>query len=127
MKQKSIESPKKNTVKRVLLAALLVAPVVATLVYTPVFAEECKTGILPDTWCGEDGMKQMIIDVIKIISALVWVLGAIFITICGVIWMTAADDPGKVATAKKRILEISIGMIFFLAIDIVAYLLGIGG
>lgn len=68
----------------------------------------------------------MVKDIIWILSCLIWVLGGIFIVVCGVIWMTAADDPGKVATAKRRILEITIGMILFIAINVVINFLGIG-
>jgi biotin transporter BioY len=115
----------KNTKKRMMITVAFLAPVIVALIGTPVFAD-CETGILPVRWCDDTkGLQYMIADIIRILSALVWVLGGVFIVICGVIWMTAMDDPGKVATAKKRILEIVVGMIAFLAIDLIIYWLGI--
>lgn len=116
----------KNNKQRIMIMAAFLAPILVALIGTPVFAE-CETGILPKYWCDDDkGLQYMIVDIIKVLSALVWVLGGVFIVICGFIWMTATDDPGKVATAKKRILEIVIGMIAFLLIDVIIVWLGIG-
>lgn len=123
MIQKSNKS--RNNMRRLMLCAAFLAPVIATLISVPVFAE-CDTGILPKKWCEENGLMVMVKDIIWILSCLIWVLGGIFIVICGVIWMTAADDPGKVATAKRRILEITIGIILFIAINVVINFLGIG-
>jgi len=111
--------------RRMMLCAALLAPVIATIITVPVFAD-CETGILPDDWCKDGGLMVMVKDIIWIMSLLVWILGGVFITICGVIWMTATDDPGKVATAKRRILEIAIGIILFVAINVVINFLGIG-
>lgn len=123
MIQKSNKS--RNNMRRLMLCAAFLTPVIATLISVPVFAD-CDTGILPKKWCGDDGLMIMVKDIIWILSCLIWVLGGIFIVICGVIWMTAADDPGKVATAKRRILEITIGIILFIAINVVINFLGIG-
>lgn len=123
MIQKSNKS--RNNMRRMMLWAALLAPVIATVITAPAFAE-CETGILPDDWCKDGGLMVMVKDIIWIMSLLVWILGGVFITVCGVIWMTAADDPGKVATAKRRILEITIGIILFVAINVVINFLGIG-
>ena len=39
------------------------------------------------------------------------VAGTIGIIICGVLWMTARDNEAQVATAKRRLLEIVIGIV----------------
>jgi len=79
----------------------------------------CKTGILPQSWCGSDGIKHMIQDIADILVALIFVAGTGFIIYSGFIWATAGDNPSRVATAKKRILEIVIGLAFFILIDLV--------
>lgn len=115
----------KSNKSRLKVLAAFCAPMLVALVSTPVFAKDCQTGILPQTWCEDGGLMVMIKDIIWILSVLVWILGSIFIGISGFIWMTATDDPGKVATAKKRILEIVIGMLAFLLLDVIAQYLGI--
>ena len=77
------------------------------------------TSILPASWCnkenpeslGESGIVKMVKFVISVMTGAVVVAGTIGIIICGVLWMTARDNQTQVATAKRRLLEIVIGMV----------------
>ena len=85
----------------------------------------CETGILPDKWCGDDGIENMIKDIAGILTALIFIAGTGFIVYSGFIWATAGDNPSRVATAKKRILEIVIGLVFFMLINVlIQFLIG---
>ena len=88
---------------------------------------KCETIILPQSWCDDDsgdGIKNMIKFVVDLLAGGVVVVGTIGIVICGYIWMTARDNEAQVAKAKKRLIEIVIGMAVFVAIDLVVNLLG---
>lgn len=78
----------------------------------------CQTGILPQSWCGDKGIETMIQDLANILTALIFIAGTGFIVYSGFIWATAGDNPSRVATAKKRILEIVIGLVFFMLINV---------
>lgn len=78
----------------------------------------CETGILPKDWCGDHGIEKMIQDLANILTALIFIAGTGFIVYSGFIWATAGDNPSRVATAKKRILEIVIGLVFFMLINV---------
>lgn len=84
----------------------------------------CQTGILPQSWC-DQGIEQMIKDVAGILTALIFIAGTGFIVYSGFIWATAGDNPSRVATAKKRIVEIVIGLVFFMLINVlIQFLIG---
>lgn len=149
-KQSAKESNKFGSVKKKFFALAIMMAVFSSLFvgYTNVYADpdpagsntttttggsgsttssstgNCKTGILPQSWC-DQGIEQMIKDVASILTALIFVAGTGFIVYAGFIWATAGDNPSRVATAKKRILEIVIGMVFFLLINLlIQFLIG---
>ncbi|MBR6811054.1 hypothetical protein IKM56_01270 [Candidatus Saccharibacteria bacterium] len=147
-KQSTKESNKFGSVKKKFFALAIMMAVFSSLFvgYTNVYADpaasntttttggsgsttssstgNCKTGILPQSWC-DQGIEQMIKDVASILTALIFVAGTGFIVYAGFIWATAGDNPSRVATAKKRILEIVIGMVFFLLINLlIQFLIG---
>ena len=69
------------------------------------------TSILPDSWCNnEDSVTNIIKAVIAIMSGGVGVLAVLGLVICGFIWMTARDNEAQVTMAKKRMLDIVIGL-----------------
>ena len=89
-------------------------------------SDDC-TSLLPADWCtpdSGDGIKKMVKFVVDLLAGGVVVVGTIGIVICGYIWMTARDNEAQVAKAKKRLVEIVIGMVVFVAIDLVVNLLG---
>lgn len=119
-KRSTNESKKLSKSRKYFFGSAAVMSVISSLFlgYKNVFAAECKTGILPQRWCNtDDGIKNMIQDIANVITALIFVAATGFIIYSGFIWATAADNPSRVATAKKRILEIVIGLIFFILID----------
>lgn len=82
-------------------------------------------------FCPADGDNgQALINLIKflinILAAGVVIAGAIGIVICAVMWLTARDNEGQVARAKERLLQVVIGMILFILIDVIINLL-VGG
>lgn len=72
--------------------------------------EPC-TSILPNAWCNnENSITSIIKAVIAILSGGVGVLAVLGLVICGFIWMTARDNEAQVTMAKKRMLDIVIGL-----------------
>lgn len=101
------------------LAAVICAAFVTIAIARPTYAD-CNTGVLPQKWCDGEGDKS---GIMVMLEDLVWIVGSIagvvavpFIAMAGFTWMTATDDPGKVQAAKKRILEIVIGLIIYVLI-----------
>lgn len=104
------------------LAAVICAVITTVAISQPTFAE-CSTGVLPQAWCDGDGNKTgievMLGDLVWIIGSIAGVVAVPFIAMAGFTWMTATDDPGKVQAAKKRILEIVIGLIIYVCIGLI--------
>ena len=142
-KQSTKESNKFGSVKKKFFALAIMMAVLSSLFvgYTNVYADpaasgsgssstsgsgaSCETGILPDKWCGDKGIENMIKDIAGILTALIFIAGTGFIVYSGFIWATAGDNPSRVATAKKRILEIVVGLVFFMLINIlIQFLIG---
>ena len=85
-------------------------------------AGDC-TSILPSSWCNsKDGISSVVSMVIAILTGAVVIAGTIGIIICGVMWMTAADNEGQVVMAKKRILDIVIGVVAWVLLALLANL-----
>lgn len=77
------------------------------------------TSILPASWCNKgsdnqnsaNGIGYVIKLIIGIMTGAIVVAGTIGIVICGILWMTARDNESQVVTAKRRLLEIVIGLV----------------
>ena len=84
------------------------------------------TSILPPSWCNKDnpdslqenGIVSMVKFVLSVMTGAVVVAGSIGIVICGILWMTARENETQVATAKRRLLEIVIGIIAWALISV---------
>lgn len=104
------------------LAAIVCAAFVTVAIAKPTFAE-CATGVLPQKWCDGEGNKTgievMLEDLVWIVGSIAGVIAVPFIAMAGFTWMTATDDPGKVQAAKKRILEIVVGLIVYVFIGLI--------
>lgn len=88
----------------------------------PVNEGDC-TSILPNAWCeGDDGIQQIIRLIILILTGSVVVAGTVGIIICGFLWMTARENEQQVATAKKRMLDIIIGVVAWVLLALLANL-----
>ena len=83
---------------------------------------EC-TSILPGNWCeSEDGINSVISMVVAILTGAVVVAGTIGIIICGFLWMTARENEAQVVMAKKRMLDIVIGIVAWVLLALLANL-----
>ena len=100
------------------LAAVICAAFVTVAIARPTYAD-CTTGVLPQSWCGDKGIENMLKDLVWIIGSVAGAVAVPFIAIAGFTWMTATDDPGKVQAAKKRILEIVVGLIVYVFVGLI--------
>lgn len=82
--------------------------------------------ILPQDIC-DGGIWGIIGLVIQILTYAIGVLATVGIVISAVQYTTAGDDPGKVATAKKRMIEIAIGVVAYAFMATIAQFLIPGG
>ncbi len=109
-----------NNKKYLKIAAIALFAVVLTGVATlsmsqPAFAD-CETAILPESWCNDsgdlsdNGIMQMVRFVVSLLSGGVTLVGVIGIIICGVMYLTARDNEAQVAKAKKRLIDVVIGV-----------------
>ena len=85
-------------------------------------SKDC-TSILPKSWCseGEDGksLKSLLNVILNVITAGVTVLGILGVTIAGIQYATARDNEAQVVAAKKRILEVVIGLALWILFGVV--------
>ena len=98
--------------------ALLAAGVVAAFAM-PNFAAaaSCKTTVLPQALCDDpswDNFIKTLKAITKALTAGVSVLATIGILICGFFWMTAKDNANQVATVKRRLVDIVIGLVVWI-------------
>ncbi len=87
--------------------------------------EGACTSLLPNSWCSSkdgSGIQEIVSLVIAVLTGGVIVAGTIGIIYCGVMWMTARDNENQVATAKRRMMEIVIGIIAWVLIYALANL-----
>ena len=79
-------------------------------------------------FCPQDGdngdaIVELFKFVVNILAAGVVVAGTIGIIICSMMWMTARENENQVRKAKTRLVEIVIGMVLFIMIDLVINML----
>ena len=85
---------------------------------------DSKCATILQAFCPSDGDNgEAIINLVKFVinmlAAGVVVAGTIGIVICAVMWITAGSSTTQVEKAKKRLLEIVIGMALFVMIDVI--------
>lgn len=94
--------------------------VLATLVaVAPASAIECIdapapakcSSILPEEWCEEGGVIEILDLVLNILTAGISVLAVVGIVITAVQWITARDKEDQIKKAKSRLLNIVIGLV----------------
>ncbi|MBP5656552.1 hypothetical protein J6X15_03145 [Candidatus Saccharibacteria bacterium] len=106
------------------VAAINVAMIGGNLAYAgenvkiePEHDQQCAT--ILKNWCsgaesnGEQTIKDIIIFVIGVLSIGIGVLATIGIIICGYLIMTARDNEQQITKAKKRLMEIVIGIVIW--------------
>ena len=101
--------------KIILTVCALVAVIgIGLMISAPAFAEENCTNVLDNSWCDESegkGIKNLVMLIINILTAGLFVAATAGIVWCGAQIITARDDPAQVAKARKRIIEIVIGLV----------------
>jgi len=98
--------------KKVIFGTLLSLGLAVLITSGSVFAA-CQTAILPESWCGEEGIWRILEFVIGILTVGVGILATVGLIISGIQYTTAGDSTEKTAKAKKRIFEIVIGLIAY--------------
>lgn len=78
---------------------------------------------------GEEGGSVFYVlrTVLQILSAGVGVLGILGVVIAGLMYLTARDNEAQVATAKKRLMSVAVGMLLFAVLGVGASWLMPGG
>ena len=90
--------------------------------------KEYKCATILSFWCkdaesnGDTTIRTIIEFVATTMTIGIVVLGTIGLILCGYTIMTARDDEAKIAKAKKRIIEIVIGLILWTLIDLIVSL-----
>ncbi len=79
-------------------------------------------------FCPEDGdngdaIVELFKFVVNLMAAGVVVAGTIGIIVCSIMWMTARENENQVRKAKTRLVEVVIGMVLFIMIDLVINML----
>lgn len=84
---------------------------------------ECAT--ILSAWCHKDsdeGIREIIRFIINILTGAIVVAGTVGLIVCGILWMTARENESQVVTAKKRMLDIVIGVVAWILIYALANL-----
>lgn len=113
--------------KRILLGIILVATMVCGgMVARPAFAdgETCTNKAQTTILNGEEacidgegsGIKSLLALIVDIMMAGAGILGVIGVVIVGIQYLTAAGNEEKTRKAKRRLLEIVIGVVTFIAL-----------
>ena len=108
----------------IILFGLMASLYVGLAAAEPVFADSQQkcVSILPESWCNEEkgeGIKDIIRLGANILMMGVGVAATVGIVICGVQIMTARDDPAQVQKARKRMIEIAIGLAAWALITVI--------
>lgn len=87
---------------------------------------ECTT-ILDAKYCNDDGsgimLLQLLRDILGIFVVGIGVMGTIGIIVCGILILTAGDNPEKVKKAKQRLIDVVIGVVLAVLLTGLGYLL----
>ena len=110
----------KKTFWKKIVAVVMTVAVLATAMPVRVWAdEECQNGIKTNLFgCIEDdkdgkAMFTILGIVLNVLTVGVGVLGVLGIVISGVQYLTARDNEAQMAKARKRILEVVIGLVVY--------------
>ena len=123
----------KSIIKKITIAlcALFAVVAIGFVMSEPVFADDDDcTSILPDSYCNGDegeGIKSVVMMVINILTAGVLVAATVGLIWCGYLILTARDNESQVSTARKRMIEIAIGLIAWVLSAALANLIIPGG
>lgn len=107
-----------------ILAVVMAVVLGASVVSAPVMAEDGENGalgaenanILTGCAAAEDGIQCLLQLVVDIMSVGVGILAFIGISVSGIQYLTAGGSEEKTRKAKRRILEIVIGLALYVVI-----------
>lgn len=69
---------------------------------------------MPDEWCdGNNDIMDVVKFVVGMLAGGVTFIGIVGIVICGVMYLTARDNEAQVAKAKKRLIDVIIGVVIW--------------
>ncbi len=101
----------------VVAVAMILVPMMAV---APVYADSdncVETSIIGGgNYCDDgdgSGVYQILNIILNVLLVGIGVLGVLGIVISGIQYLTAADNEQKMATAKKRIVEVIIGLVIY--------------
>ena len=115
----------------IIMGGFLVAtPLIAS---APAYAEECKEGCVKTSILGDGGcvcddgngssIKGILDTVVNFLSIGIGILGVIGVTVVGIQYLTAGGNEEQTRKAKRRLLEIVIGLAaYFLMYGILEWL-----
>ena len=98
---------------RFLLALILVLGLGLALISTPVFAGKCagvETSVINCEGEGAGAVRHLLLEVLDIMTIGIGVLAVVGISIVGVQYLTAGGNEQQTTKAKRRMLEIVIGL-----------------
>lgn len=118
-----------------ILVMILTGAGILTLASTAVYADNCvETSIIQTEdgkFCDDsnngDGIYRILNIVVNVLTMGVGVLGTLGIIIAGIQYMTASGNEQQMAKAKKRIIEVALGLIVFGVMWVVLQFLIPGG
>ena len=86
---------------------------------------DCTSLLNGNKWCNgdENTIIELLKTIIQILTAGVVVLGTIGMIWCGFLILSARDNESQVAAAKKRLIDIVIGIVIFVLFDLAVNLL----
>lgn len=115
-----------NSILAIVMGGFLALAPVA--VSAPVFAEKCgdvDTAIIKCDSGSKDGgtIKEILQNVVNFLSVGIGILGTIGVTVVGIQYLTAGGNEEQTRKAKRRMLEIVIGLVaYFLMFGILNWL-----
>lgn len=75
-------------------------------------ADKVETNILPSSANSIDGILKLVLNILVYGVGVAAVIGVV---IAGIMYLTARDSEAQVATAKKRLYEVVLGLILWVA------------
>ena len=109
---------RKKVLGLIMTVALAVSGVIGLTAAVPVRADCVPTSIIGDgqQYCDDGqggGVYEILAIVLNVLTIGVGILGTLGIVIAGIQYLTAGDNEQQVATAKKRIIEVVIGLAIY--------------
>lgn len=83
--------------------------------------KKCST-LLPQSWCSKGGIGEVLTFIVAVLNGTVIVAGTVGIIVCAIVILTARDNEQQLATGKKRLMQVIIGMVAWIMLAVLANL-----